>query len=193
MKRFILGILTVFCVTSVANAATFTFDGNIANHNDVIQIGFTLDNDTTNVRVWTDSFMGSTNFDPITALWDATDGSLIFQNDDNSSIALGQTSYDSGFDLPSLSAGKYLFTVATYSNFAVGSTISEGFSYDDETPIALSDWCQPANQCDMGTYWRVHLDGVDTAVNPVPLPAALWLFGFGLLGMFGITHRKTNG
>ncbi len=41
-----------------------------------------------------------------------------------------------------------------------------------------------------GDGWN-HLDGLQTnAVEAVPIPAAVWLFGSGLLGLLGITRRK---
>jgi hypothetical protein len=188
---------TLFCLAlagaNTANAAAFTFDGNIANHNDIVTINFSLINDANNVKVWTDSFQSATNFDPITALWNKTTGALIAQNDDNASIAPGQTWYDSGFALDFLEAGDYLFTVATYPNFAQGSNIFDGFQLDGQTPIPLSQWTQPANGFNMGTYWRVNLEGVDSAnVSAVPVPAAVWLFGSGLMGLLGFNRKRAQ-
>ena len=104
----------------LANANSFMFSGNIANHNDTIRVDFSLAQATTNVRVWTDSYLSNINFDPISALWNADTGNLILENDDNAGIALGQTGFDSGFSLAELAAGNYFFTMATFSNYAVG-------------------------------------------------------------------------
>jgi len=187
--KLLLSFITLLFVGS-ANAALIHFDGEIDYHNDVIFINFTLDDDATDVRVWTDSFLSGVNFDPITALWSA-DGSLISQNDDDSSInPATQTIYDSGFALSFLAAGDYIFSVATYNNFASGSTLSEGFIFDSQDPIALEIWSQPASSVNMGHYWSVWLDGVDSAVGPassVPEPSSMALL---LIAGLGFASRK---
>lgn len=173
-----------------ANAALIHFDGEVDYHNDVIFINFTLDDDATDVRVWTDSFLDGVNFDPITALWGA-DGSLIQEDDDNASInSATQTRFDSGFSLSSLAAGDYTFSVATYNNFASGTNLTDGFRFDGQNPIALEVWDQPASTVNMGHYWSVWLDGVDSAVGPtssVPEPSSLALL---LIAALGLSSRK---
>jgi hypothetical protein len=185
--------------SGTAAAANFTFSGNIANHNDVIYVPFSLSSDALDVKVWTDSFQSAVNFDPITAVWSESGPgwNLVGQNDDNASIAPGQTYYDSGLTFASLTAGSYLFTIATYANFAVGSTLAEGFGYAGQTPIPLATCCQPASHCGMGTFWQVNLSGVDDAsVIPSPIPEpetyAMLLAGFGLLGWMARRRRQTE-
>jgi hypothetical protein len=183
MSRLRLGSLAALLIASpLAMAAELTFSGNITYHNDVIRIGFTLDEDATDVKVWTDGFMSGVNFDPITAVWSMPGGLLIGENDDDPTIDPGQTYYDSGLTFPMLAKGEYLFTIATFNNFANGSTLAQGFEFDAEAAIPIADWCQPASDdCknQKGTYWRVHLSGVDTAA-PIPEPATWAMLALGL-------------
>jgi hypothetical protein len=178
-----------------ASAASFTYSGNISFHNDVIRVGFSLAQDTTNVRVWTDSFMGGQNFDPITAVWNANTGAFIGDNDDNAGIAPGQTRFDSGLVFASLAAGDYVFTVATFPNDRRGTSLANGFVLDNATPIAMANWCQPSNGCNMGTFFRVNLSGVDSTIPPVqaipePETYALMLGGLAALGAVARRRRQ---
>lgn len=190
-KQLTVGAALALAVVGSAQAAAFTFSGTIASHKDVIEIPFSLTTDATNVRVWTDSYMNGLNFDPITAVWNGS-GVLIGQNDDNASIAPGQTRYDSGLVFSTLAAGNYLFTIATYNNFAVSSNLSDGFSFDHQAPIPLALWCEPASHCNMGPAWQVHLTGVDGAISPVPEPATYGMLIVGL-GLLGFAARRRQG
>lgn len=183
-----------------APAADFTFSGNVSLNTDIVEITFGVNTDATDVKVWTDSFLSGVNYDPITALWHkvGSDYVLIAENDDDDTVAPGQTYYDSGFTLASLAAGDYLFTVAAFPNFAFGTLLSEGFEFDHNgtASVPIASWCQPAsNNCtnQKGTFWRVNLSGVDTAQPPPAIPEpetyALMLAGLAAVGYFSRRRR----
>lgn len=196
MKFSKIVLMAIGCSSSVipmsANAANFVFSGNLLHHNHVIETHFSLFNDSTNVAVWTDSFMSGVNFNPVTALWQLQGSSyvLLDENDDNPFVSpLTQTYHDSGFTLGNLAAGEYVFTMGAFANFANGTLLSEGFAYDFESPIALEDWCQPANKCNVGSFWRVNLSGVDDALT-IPEPATWALMIMGIAGVGAAMRRR---
>lgn len=194
MKLKPLALVVALTAAMGAQAAQFDFQGDIATHKDVIRINFSLLTDATDVKVWTDSFLNGVNFDPITAVWAQTNTgwNRIGENDDNASIAPGQTRYDSGLTFANLTAGNYLFTIATYNNFSNGTTLAQGFRFDNQAPIPLAQWNQPANGLNKGTHYSVHLSGVDGAVSAVPEPEsfAMLLAGLGIVG--ALARRKNR-
>ena len=172
MKKIIaLSVGLVLAVFVGSSQAGFDFDGYLYYHNDVAHHNFTLATAVTNVEIWTDSYDGGTNFDPILALWNATTGDLIEQNDDNASIRpADQDAYDSGILLGSLAAGDYFCTIARFSNFANGLNISDGFLYDGDTPVPLQ----------YGGYYHMNFEGL--CVIPAPGAVLLGSIGVGLVG-----------
>lgn len=201
--RFRSGIATttaaaalLFCVAG-ADAADFTFTGDIVNHNDIIQFDFTLAGAGTGVRIWTDSWQSGLNFDPTGAVWRSTgsDYALVAAVDDDDTIGPGQGFYDLGFLFDTLAAGDYLFTLATAINAPIGSLLSQGFAYDSQTPIPIGTWNQPTydpNANDQkGSFYRVNFANVDSAA-PVPEPATWLMMALGLAGLAAWRRRCTH-
>lgn len=55
-------------------------------------------------------------------------------------------------------------------------------------PLNGSDWLSS----DFITAIPVTYEGADITVGAVPVPAAVWLFGSGLIGLVGIARRRTQ-
>jgi hypothetical protein len=83
-----------------------------------------------------------------------------------------------------------------YNGFIQGTTSMTGYGYMDfvsladlGTPVLFSD--TPAKGFTLAANGALTY-GEQAAVSSVPLPAAAWLFGSGLLGLIGIGRRKQS-
>lgn len=177
MKTLLLGV----CLAAAAAAQADDLNGQIAFHNDVVRHTITLDHAAT-LTAWTDSYQLGLNFDPMLALWH--DGSLVIFRDDDISIAPGQTGYDTGFILSQLAAGDYLFTLSAFDNVPRSAQLADGYVFDQEAPIPLADWCEPASHCGMGGQFSLHW----TIAQSLPEPGQWGMLAAGL-GLLALRRR----
>ncbi|GGC20476.1 DVUA0089 family protein [Pseudoduganella buxea] len=177
MRFFRKTAAAILCVAAVCTAHADSLDSHIYFHNDVIYHSIILEQ-ASNLTVWTDSWLNGRNFDPIVAVW--RNGNLLGQNDDNSSIAPGQTALDSGLRLYGLNAGTYLFTIGMYSNFANGATLGQGFRYDGQAPQAVS----------IGPFVRLNWDSAPVSSVPEPSTWAMLAAGLMLAGAAARRQRR---
>lgn len=200
---FIAALLGSFA----ANAASFSFTGNLASDSDHQLFTFTVSQET-DIAIRTLGFAGGTNsagqtisaggFDPMIALF-AMDGTFIATNDDCTSDPANDCDdflvdydedwgdfamFDSLLDWE-LDAGTYIVALALYGQ-------------DLQQMPSLGDiiWTGYNNFNGRSSAWALDISGEfvsDATTNPsqVPVPAAVWLFGSALMGLTGIKRRKS--
>lgn len=173
-----------------AGATDLSFSGQAVNHNDKIVIDFQVAAGST-VSLWTDSWQSGLNFDP--QLFVAQGDAIVLADNDSGSLVNAAAGYfDAGLQFTAAAAGSYRLVLNASSNDALGTTLSQGFTYDGQAPIRLVDWNQPGydiNANDQkGGFWRVNLSGVETAAV-VPEPAGWALLLPGLLAL-GLAARR---
>ena len=110
-----------------------------------------------------------------TMLSDADAFVKVLKSSDGSYIELANNAFDSGANLTSAwSGGSILLNVDAGM---VGELLQIGFS------ATATDWSASG----------VVYDNLNFAeVSAVPVPAAVWLFGSGLIGLVGVARRKAN-
>ena len=208
LSCLITTLVLLLCNAIEANSAPIIFSGNLTYQKDIVKVGFALEKDSPDVKIWTDSFRDlkrddatiGENFDPKLTLWSNT-GEFLDENDDYGDFdpvfeqQPGQTVFDSGLFLTNLTKGNYIVTLTTYDNFS-GSSLSDGFDFDGDEPFPIKDYYANSDfpEDEVGSFWRLNLEGVDSAAliptSAVPLPAAVWMFGSTLIGFARFAKRN---
>lgn len=99
--------------------------------------------------------------------------------------------YDENGNL--LNALVYTGTFSTgvaYTNFTLGS--ANGMSQYGSSGAFGSTWVSNTSANASTNSLSIYGFSQQLAVAAVPLPAAVWLFGSGMLGLFGIARRKKS-
>ena len=210
IKTIIAACILALALCASAQAANFSFTGNFVYDDDVQTFGFSV-GAPSDVTFRTYSYAGGTmadgtiisagGFDPILALFDSA-GNFIGQNDDGSSsqVPADPTTgsyYDTYLEVSDLGVGSYTVAVMQYDNFANGPNLSDGFQRDGQQNFTL-DYAAGGT----GYFWDVNADqrtsdwafdilnvAEATQIPQVPVPAAAWLLGSGLLGLMSIRRK----
>lgn len=215
MKTILATVATAMLLAAPAQAASFSFAGNFTRDDDVQRFDFTVGAlSTITLRSYSyaggtqadDTIVSAGGFDPILALFDASTGALIEQQDDaNSGVPADPVTgneYDVNLDIE-LAAGNYFVTVMQYNNFANGPLFSDGFERDGEGNFTGPEFeCSNGIFCDVGgnnrtSAWNFDILNVDSASqepNPpaVPLPASGLLLLGAMAGVAALRRRAAR-
>ena len=197
-------VFTTLLFGTAANATDYDFSGVFNQDNNVQHMNFTVGQNS-NITVFSSSWVAG-GFDPILAIW-SNSGALLYQQDDghnigttdSNGVAYAHGNWDSYYDLV-LNPGSYIATVAEYNNFANGTTLAQGFMYDNQPHFTFTngfgsqpDFNGVLNNQDARTGdWAFHLLNVESAIVVTPEPATMFLLGIGILGLWGVSRKKSK-
>lgn len=182
-----------FMLFSIASQLTvkadnFSFTGNFNQDDDVQLFNFSL-NSLSTVKLSTSSFSKG-GFDTILTLFNSS--TFIAENDGLNPLLPG----DAFLEL-TLGGGNYTLALTQFDNFALGSTLAEGFER-----VGEGDFTGPLFGNGSGRFidvtgsqrtsaWQVNIDNVNRA-SSVPEPASIILLGTGMAGIAATLRRRKS-
>ena len=218
-KRCSLGALCAVGAALFSNlhAASFSYTGTFSADNDIRLFNFTV-NTVSTVTIRTFGYGGGLQsdgnavlpggFDPMLTIFN--DAGMVGGNVDGPSppvlidpatgLALDAL-FTGSFD-----PGSYTVALTQYGNFAFGPTLADGFAFegvpDFTSFFELPETCSNGQFCsylpdgenpvipvNRSNAWALDIENVASA-SVVPVPAAVWLFVSGLLGLAGVARSK---
>jgi hypothetical protein len=182
--------IAILLSSFAANAANFSFTGNLNHDDDFRTFNFTVAS-TSNVTIRTWSNAGGTNsdgvlipsggFDPLLVLFDSS-GTWITSNDDIDGF---NGMYDSLLNWD-LDAGNYIVALAQF-----------GTDLTQSPNLAEIVWSTYYEDFDgLTSFYALDINNVSSAsalnnnVSSVPVPAAVWLFGSAFMGLLGMRKKS---
>jgi hypothetical protein len=182
---FIAILLSSFGV----NAASFSFTGNLENDDAYQWFNFSVSEGSwVTLRTWSSEggknaagdLIDSGGFDPVLVLFE-NDGIWMDMNDDID----GQNGVYDSLLTWYLEAGNYIVALAQSGHdLADMPQLAEAFLGvygSGET-----------NFNSLSSRWALDIEGdyVTTGASPIPVPAAVWLFGSALMGLLGLSKKS---
>lgn len=191
----VLLLISVVVFSGPAIAVDIDFSGTFQSHNDVRLYNFTTT--TPNTVTLFSSSWDDGGFDPMLGLWNSAGQLIQFQDDGGNvgSTVSNGISYTHGiwdsYYSATITPGTYTISITAFSNFNLGSILSNGFQLDGETPIPIASWNQPPQDRNgfRTANFVFHALNVEE-LRPVPLPGTLVLFGIGLASLAALRRKK---
>ena len=188
--------------TNVTSGSWFGMDGDgsgVIKNPEKVRIQMLADYDFNNTTAATGGHTGSIDGteSPVSDIWeffggtgmhfltapmvDNGDGTIdmsgwtVNWNTDTSAIPMGGDTANNAAD-----TGLATFSCGTCN-------VGDAFTLDYSAHVPLGDASGFG-----GVLYELHLEGTVSSVSAVPVPAAVWLFGSGLLGLVGVARRKSR-
>jgi len=185
--------------TNVTSGSWFGMDGSgngSISNGEKVRIDVLADYDFNDLTTATGSHAGSINGSesPVSDIWEFFGGtgmhyltSAMADNGDGTVDMTGWTVAWNGIEAIPMGGDTANFGSDTgLAALSCGScNVGDAFTLDYAAHVPLGDASGFG-----GVLYELHLEGTVSSV--VPVPAAVWLFGSGLLGLVGIARRKSR-
>lgn len=192
MKK-IYSVLLLLMMTNAAQAALETSSSIITSSSQVDLFTFNVDASGL-FNIYTQS---SAPANLALALWTTTaaaptasDWTFVASNNNTATWNLFETANSLDAQIkPTLSAGQYMVSVFGSGISQLGSLLSDGFSGNGAAGYFPYDLNVDGATLTAGS---LTFQNSISSVAAVPLPAAVWMFGSGLMGFLGLSKRKSQ-
>ena len=173
---------SILAIASTANAAMITITGDVWSAENYGGLTTLPDSNTITAEITFDDILTGVgtetiSFDTSNSL-NITAGSFLFDESMKSTLSTTSITFEDG----------YLVDFAFSALFEENSA-PEQFQSSLTTATADRDYTAKGKTVHVGLY--AEWDASTQFIAPVPVPAAVWLFGSGLLGLAGLARRKT--
>ena len=185
------GVLSAVLLLLSFNAVAVTIDFQSLEHNDASQSthgpsytedGFTISGELASYGTLSTFYKGSTS---VSFLLQGVDGILTANNGGAFSL--------SSIDLVEVNSGTPYATITFTGASVTLGTVTQSFQLDGNPGFQTFDFTVPGFDDVTSVSWQnnpLFHEFDNIVVSQVPLPAAVWLFTSGLLGLIGVSRRS---